>query len=94
MSSQAVKIKDLVSKVNIAKGLSRIFNIHLGHIHYTSDKYPYDEKLYERDMRVVNYLIYQHPMKHCWRPIHPSNIKKAQIIDMSSNKIDSSLESN
>ena len=92
MSSQATKIKTLVSKVNLAKGLSRIFNLHLEQVHYTNAKYPYDEKLYEKDTQAVDYLLYQHPMRHYWRPTHPSNLKASQETGISSQKTDISLE--
>ena len=79
MSSQVTKIKTLVSKVNLAKGLSRIFNLHVEPLHYTSDKYPYNETLYQKDTQIVDYILYQHPTSCIWKKPHPSNKKASHV---------------
>ena len=78
MSSHVTKIKDLVSKVTLTNGLSRIFNLHVEPLHYTSAKYPYNETLYQKDKQIVDYILYHHPISCIWKVPHPSNKKTSQ----------------
>lgn len=77
MSNHVTKIATLVSNVNIATNLAKIFNIHLGHIHYTHPDIPYDEKLFNRDQKTINYILYRHPASILWKKPHPTNVKSA-----------------
>lgn len=70
------KIGTLVKNVNIVTNLAKLFNIHIGHIHYTDTNIPFDEKLFKKDEETIKYILYHHPASVLWKKIHPYNVKK------------------
>lgn len=73
--NKITKISTLVNNVNIVQNLAKIFNIHVGHIHYTNTNIPYDETLFKKDEQTINYILYHHPASVLWKKIHPCNVK-------------------
>ena len=75
MNSQMKKVATLVKNVNIVNNLAKLFNIHVGHIHYTQPNIPYNETLFKKDQDTINYILYRHPASKLWKKPHPMNVK-------------------